>query len=245
MTTFNTSGDPGQQNDQPGQGPSFGADQSQDKGNGGDGDGAVTQTQLAAILKRLDDKDAFIDKLKQENQELRNSQNSQPSMDDILERLNQVNQSQQPQQEPVDIDELVNKATQAATQALNENQAAELRKANFNKVQSVLSSKFGNDVDKEVKRLAAENDMTFDEAVEMAQNKPNVLLKLFGMSGNEPVNGAPTPTPETMNAHQFANQNLPQTPQKRKSLVEATTDRERIAIAKQAFIDRGLDFEYV
>lgn len=247
MTTFNKSGDPAQQNDQ-GQGASFGADQSQDNGNGGDEGSTVTQAQLAGILKRLDDKDAYIQQLQDENKAMREAQSETPSMEDIMERLNQGNQQQQqPQQEPVDVDALVQQATEAATNALTAKQQAEQRKDNFNKVQSILANKFGDNVDADVRRLAAENDMTFDEAIEMAETKPNVLIKLFGLNGQQSGgSGSPTPTTPSMNSYQYANQqNQNQQPPKLPNIMEARTDRERIAIAKQAFEDRGLDFEYV
>lgn len=63
-----------------------------------------------------------------------------------------------------------------------ERSAAEAKKkqeANLEAVSSELTARFGAGVDAMVTKIAAENDMTFEEALTLARVKPKVLLGLF------------------------------------------------------------------
>lgn len=51
--------------------------------------------------------------------------------------------------------------------------------ANWNDVTAKLTKAYGAKVNEKVMQVAAENDMTVEEAADLARRKPNVFLKLF------------------------------------------------------------------
>lgn len=58
-------------------------------------------------------------------------------------------------------------------------QAAAERKRNFDSVSAELTARYGDKVDEVARKIASDNDMSWDEAVAFASNKPKAFLNLF------------------------------------------------------------------
>lgn len=244
--SFNTPGDTGNQGDNASQGASFGASQSSDQDSNGGDEGASKSgnVDVNKLIKRVDDSQQFIETLKAEGQsaretiaELTEKLSKAPTMEQIVEQINQQSSSQD---QNVNIDDVVNRAVQGVTTNLNTQAAEEKANANFETVATKLAQEFGSEVDSKVTALAAENDMTLQEVIELSKKNPKAVYKLLNLevknaSSTSPSGGGTN----TLGFDQNASGN--QAPEKadimtirtERGLVDATAKRMKAA---------GLDF---
>lgn len=188
---------------------------------------------IQKILKRLDDKDAFIEQLKSETAELRAQLNKRPNVD-IDEVVEKVNQSRSTNDNVVDADELVNKVYQQYTEKMTAKQKEEVETSNFTQVQQTLHKHFGKeDVDAKVQELASQSGLDIDQVIALAKRSPKAVYKLLGVS--ESVAPPVTPFQGSTNTNGY---NVTP-PVKTPHIMSVRTDRERVALFKQK-MDAGL-----
>jgi small-conductance mechanosensitive channel len=246
MTTFNSSGDTGNNGDSASQGSSFQQNSAASQGQESTGDGGNSHNvDVAKLAKRLDDSQAFIETLKSERQadreliqDLQSKLTSTPTVDEIME---QINQRSTASNDNLDPDDLVNKAAEAVESRLNKAELDRKASENFNSVASALSEKFGEkEVDSKVRQLAQDNGMTFDQVVEMAKTSPKAVLKLLGVSSAEPTSSGDIPSGSINTGgvgYENTGENKPIG-----SIVNVTTDRGRVDMTAEYFKKHGLEF---
>lgn len=211
------------------QGASFNAgDKVDDKPtNVASGDEDTSQNNSAAIqkiLKRLDDKDTFIEQLKSETAELRAQLSKRPNVD-IDEVVEKVNQSRSTNDHVVDADELVNKVYQQYTDKMTQKQKEEVEVTNFTQVQQTLHKHFGKDeVDAKVQELASQSGLDIDQVIALAKRSPKAVYKLLDIS--ESASNPVTPSQGSTNTHGY---NVTP-PVKSPHIMSVRTDRERVAL---------------
>lgn len=163
-------------------------------------------TDIDKLNKRLQDKDAFIEQLLNERKQDRDKFQRYDDMlgqfeeklsvfessNDILEKLRsqdrkkedtdpvENNQNTDPQQEEPRLDpEYLRQQGFLTRDDLEADRKAQQREENLRQVTEKLAAKFGDKIDENVRRLAEDTDMTFEEAFELASNKPRAFERLF------------------------------------------------------------------
>jgi len=200
--TFNVEGgeDQGNPEGTQHQGPSFesGSEQpqqqeSQTQGQN-DGSNEHFQRQIQGMEKRMQDKDEFIQRLQGENRELREktttleekmaelSQRAE-SVEEVLERMKSSDRSGSESDSPGLTQEDVERL---AAQTYQQQEQQRTYEQNTRTIAQELQKTYGSEnVDQRVSELAKENDMTFDEAFDLAGRKPNAFRRLFLTSGSQ------------------------------------------------------------
>lgn len=160
------------------------------------------KSRFDVVQKRVDDKEAFINKLRDENERLKAEVANKAKLDDVLEKLNgstaQQKSDVQANTSSLDPDKLLEEAEKRVLTKLEQKQLEEKAQANFQAVAQELVKVYGADVDSKVKAIAAENDLTYDEAVSLAKSKPKAFLKLF-----KEVKEAPQASPQVPSKSSF------------------------------------------
>ncbi len=98
------------------------------------------------------------------------------------------------EQSTVNVDEVTSQAVDRVKAALASEKAATLAQENFNTVSKALTEKYGKDVDVEVQRICAENDMSFEDMAELSRKNPKLALKLCGSEAKASVTPSSTST---------------------------------------------------
>lgn len=212
------------------QGASFGAGGSDDNQNQGNGDAnQLTPEQVQALVTRDEHAQQHIQTLeaetkqfKEELERLREKADQSASVNELLEKLS----NQQAQGQAVDLDDLVKQATQNVTQSLEQKRLQDEQEANFNKVAESVQAKYGDNADTEMKRIASENDMSFEQLHQLAHTNPTLVMKLGGLTDKKST----APSQGSVNTQQFQQEQQQPT----KNISSARTDRERVDIYNAA-----------
>lgn len=232
--------------DQNPQGTTFNANQnSNDNGGnpGGDGGQQSGNIDVDKVLKRLDDSQTFITQLQDEGKgyretisKLQEDLANRPTMEQIREQLaNNGGNSD----DKLDAAELVKQTAAAVRTGMQEEDQQRTAETNLSNVKNILTDKFGGEkVDAEVRKVAQENDMTFDEVFDLSRKNPKLVLKLFGAEG-QPQGGRPTQNSVNTVAFQNNNQNN-NNDNGPGNIMKETTERGRIAVMQKAMKDAGL-----
>jgi len=193
------------------------------------------------VLKKLAHADSHIETLTAERQadrtrleQLEEQVGRASKVEDVLKALaggegepdpNEPAQPAQQQPQEVDLDSKLD-------ELLNKREAAKREESNWNEVTGKLASVFGSKTNEKVAEVAAENDMTLEEAQAFARSKPKAFLKLFGnLEGR-----ASTPlTPGSRNTNAF--QPAPSAPS---GYMDARTTKDQVAIYRQKLAQYGL-----
>lgn len=157
--------------------------------------------QVQVMQKRLNDKDEFINQLKDENQQTREMyatlEERMQNLSQIEEVLNNRNNQQDVSNQETSLDEdaLVGKVIEN----LNKKETEQLMKANFEEAKKRLQEEFGEHVEDKVSQAAQANGIAYDDMVEMAKKSPKAFYKLVGLEGSNrqttpaPMRGSQTP----------------------------------------------------
>lgn len=190
--------------------------QNADQGAAGSEGGKDTHSpeyQLNVLQKRLQDKDEFINTLKEEGQTYREMVAAMDerlkNMEKISEVLNKSGQEQDVSNQDTNLDEdaLVGKVIEN----LSKQEAEKRMEANWNSVVSKVEEQFGKQhVNEKVKEAARINGLSVSDMKETARKSPQAFYKLMGLESGQQQRGAPQPTrsnmaaPETNNEKDFA-----------------------------------------
>lgn len=186
-------------------------------------------TDIDKLNKRLQDKDAFIEQLLSERKQDRDKFQRYDEMlgqfeeklsvfessNDILEKLRSQdqkkegndhveNQNTDPKKEEPKLDpEYLRQQGFLTRDDLEAERMQKQREENLRQVTEKLANKFGDKIDENVRRLAEDTDMTFDEAFELASNKPRAFERLFIGSGTSEKKGSNTGFNSSVNTANF------------------------------------------
>lgn len=149
--------------------------------------------QLQMLQKRLNDKDEFINTLKEENQQTREMYSTLEerlnNMETISEALKGNRQDVSNQDTSLDENALVGKVIEN----LNKKQVEAQYQENYSKVLSRLDNEFGTaNIEAKVAEAAQANGLSINDMVETARKSPTAFYKLVGLQGQQ---SAQTPTP--------------------------------------------------
>jgi len=184
----------------------------------------LTSEQIDTLIKR--DKNAQ-EHIKTLETEAKDSKDREDGYKSKLDRASKVEELLNGDKESVSPDDLINDVTNKVAKLFKDQDAAKVADGNWERVTAVLSERFGSKTDDAVKDFCKENDYTWDEAIKLAKNKPNILLKLMGVDSKKVLSGVPTGG--SLNSQGFENQNGNQGNEiKGKSIMDMRSDRERV-----------------
>lgn len=181
--------------------------QGADKATAGDTgvDTKSTEYQLQMLQKRLEDKDEFINTLKEENKETRNMyatlEERMKNMEEISEVLKGKEQDVSSQVTSLDENALVGKVIDS----LNKKEQEALYQNNFDNVLSRLTEEFGSaHIEDKVAEAARANGLSVNDMKETARKSPTAFYNLVGLKNKDnrsftpsPTHGTTTPPPES------------------------------------------------
>lgn len=184
----------------------------------------ISAEDLASLQKRDTNAQTHITTLETETAELKTQMESmQVKLDkaaDVEDLLRQQEGNQ------VNLDDLTDQAAKRVTDALDAKASKAKADSNFDAVSTALTASFGDKTDEAVNKACAENDMTFDEMVELSRKNPKLALKLCKVE----VKPDQQPSSTTINTSALLNnfqqqEQIPATV----NVMELRTDRERVA----------------
>jgi YesN/AraC family two-component response regulator len=126
-------------------------------------------------------------------------------------------------------DDLIADAIKAFDQLQNERKSVEVEQRNWEEATSILSKAYADKTDEVVRKVVAENDLTWEDAVRLAKRSPKVFLKMFNLNNKTTA----TVNTSSVNTEQFGTQRAskPHT-----SLMKMST-RERAEYVRQRLAD--------
>lgn len=227
-TTFNGS-DKNNQNDKKGENESDKKESSH-----------TSEVNVSTLQKRIDDSQEFISVLKNERQQdqerikaLEEDLKNRPSLEEIMEHVNQ----QSGNKDIIGPNEMINKALEAVDQKLSLREQQSIESTNIEKVSERLKQEFGNDVDKKVAEIAAENDMTFDEVFSLAKKNPKATYKLLGVKNEVPASNTNINSNGMNSLGLGANTSNKQ--ERTDNIMDYTTDKKRVEFFQKR-MEKGL-----
>lgn len=147
--------------------------------------------ETETLLKRINDQLEFIDKLKEENYQLREVRrefnefkDKAAPVDEVLKRLEERSTSETAETNKtnqLDKDELLKEVTDKVLSLQQEKELQETYTRNWDEVTTKLTESFGDKVDEVVQTVAKDYGMTMEEAVEDARRNPKRFLKMFDL----------------------------------------------------------------
>lgn len=158
-----------------------------------DSSGNSGQNVDPIFAKRLADKDSYINQLKeelssikQEVESVRQGLQTAKGAQDVMAQLdNSSTTSTGPVPTALDLDQIVQKATEKLEQSMSAKNAEKEKESNWKTVTTTLTDRYGEKVDSVVSKVAAENGMTLEKAEELAKTVPQAFLKLFNSTTND------------------------------------------------------------
>ena len=178
--SFNQDADQGSQNqDLQGQGSEFanqgnGDNQNQDQNNGTP---QLSAEDLVALQKRDTHAQEHISRLEDEAASRKTEMDAlQVKLDraaDVDELLRNRDNGT-----ALDADEVAAKAAESVRNSILADTAKERSDANFDKVSTALTERYGDQTDEAVKKACAENDMSWDEMISLSKKNPKLAMKL-------------------------------------------------------------------
>jgi len=182
-------------------------DHSSDNNDDSNVDTRSPEYQLSVLQKRLQDKDDFINTLKEEGQSYREMvaqmDERLKNMESISEVLKKSGKEQDVSNQDTNLDEdaLVGKVIEN----LSKQKAEEQMQANWNTVVATVEEKFGKQyVNEKVKEAAAANGLSVSDMKETARKSPQAFYKLMNLDGQQRV--TPQPTRSNAAAPDFNNE---------------------------------------
>lgn len=180
------------------------ADQSNNAGGGGNQGTSVQelQEQINKLNKRLQDKDEFIDTLKNERrsdestvQELQNKLSEleqkvqkSASIEEVMERMQNQQTGTNDTTNHVDPQELEEKLKSSVLSEIEQQQLSKQYEQNFNDCFKAAVEAYGNEkAGEEIRRLAGEYDMTIEEVDDLARKRPKFFKDTFLPKGQKPT----------------------------------------------------------
>lgn len=149
----------------------------------------ITAEELAALRKRDGEAQAFIERLKTENADLReqkaelgNALASATTLDDVIERIGSGGGSQSTNA-PLDLDSAVEQVEQRFQERANKQVADK----NWNDVYTRVTEVYGNwdKANEEIQRRASELNMSSQEATDLARRSPAAFFELYIPKGTQ------------------------------------------------------------
>ena len=214
--------------------------------SGGNNEGrASNEDQFAKIQKRLNDSQAFIEQLLEERKQdkerfakyeetlraLEERANKETSIAEVLEGMKTQQSQQSEKTSQIDPDELVERVKREALTEVQKQRMEETFTRNFQECASLVQQAYGKEnVDTKIRQLAEENDLTFEDAIEMARTKPKAFRRLFVPEGTKSVDPKPAGGTVMTSAFQGRQEQKPSKP-----FHEIRTDKERIAYVNEMF----------
>ena len=149
---------------------------------GAESTASESKIDLEIINKRLKDKDDFIEKLKRENEEMKNNLVKAKTIEDVLQSL----QHKEDSGSLPSSDDLLRKVESLVEIKLSnkdkEHQLLERKRqedTNASQVVQALSKAFGDNAEKAYVKMAQDVGKSVEEFNQMAKESPQVVLKLF------------------------------------------------------------------
>ena len=148
--------------------------------------------RFSTVQKRVDDSQEYIKQLKAQLEEKEIQLAKSRKLDDVYSAL-QTDPNKQHQQlsEPqvhIDAEEIATKVEEKIAAKLKAEQIASVEAQNLNTVRAEVSKLYGQNVDAEISKIAAENDMTIEDAFDLAKAKPKAFLSIFAKQPVQPAN---------------------------------------------------------
>lgn len=152
--------------------------------------------QLQVVQKRLNDKDEFINTLKEENQQTREMYSAMEERLRNMEKISDVLKGQQQDVTNQDTNLDENALVGKVIANLNKKQTQDLHEKNYNTVLARLDQEFGSQyIEEKVTAAAQANGLSIDDMVQTARKSPTAFYKLVGVAGEATQrNVTPTPT---------------------------------------------------
>lgn len=158
---------------------------------------------VKVAAKALLDKDAFIERLKAENADMRKSISSEAKLDALLDQLKNINapssgnansvshqphesvpqMNTQPQSEALTVDKV--------QRLLEEREAKQREDRNLSLAVQKAKEAFGANAKSVIEGKASELGMSYDELIEEAKKRPQAFLKLIEANGPVTMPNAP------------------------------------------------------
>lgn len=183
----------------------------------------ISPEDLASLQKRDTNAQTHITTLETETAELKTQMESlQAKLDRAADVEDLLRQNEGT---PVDLDTLTDQAAAKVAAKLDAKANAAIADDNFDSVAAALTASFGDKTDEAVKVACQENDMSFDDMVELSRKNPKLALKLC----NVEVKPDQQPSQTTINTSAMLN-NLQQhqAPPATVNVMELRTDKERV-----------------
>lgn len=103
-------------------------------------------------------------------------------VDELLEAYKQNSSGKVGDTPSLDKEEVIAEALRAFEQNQKTKTIQQQYEKNYSEVATVLTQHYGERVDDVVRKVSADNGLTFEESMEMARKHPKVLLKMFDLS---------------------------------------------------------------
>jgi len=147
------------------------------------------------LITKLSSADSFIETLKQERaqdrallEEVNKKLAEQVSARELLNQVNSGKDKDTPAPTQTVDPEAITKQVLAQ---LQNQQTAKQQEQNWSEVTAKLTATFGDKTNAKVQQVAKENDMSVEEAAQLAKTKPKMFLKLFPeLNGSAPKGSA-------------------------------------------------------
>lgn len=181
------------------------------------------------LAKKLEHSDEFIEQLKRERaedrgllDEVKDQLKQQVDMKELMDYVKENQGGGKGSPVPVDKDGIVSDVLSK----LSAQDKQRKEDQNWLDVTKQLSARFGDQTNKEVSKVAGENELSLQEAASLARRKPKVFLSLFGKEQGSTA----TKVLSGQNSQAVGAGVVKEQP----SYMKATTDKERIKL----YLDR-------
>lgn len=139
------------------------------------------------VVKKIVNADSFIETLKRERAEdrerlrkMEEQLQKASNVEKLLEEAQKRTESNPEQGQSIDPQEIARMAAELARQSLDQERRKAQLKQNWETVTETLTRTYGREeVNNRVRKIAKENDMTLQEARELAESRPKVFLAMF------------------------------------------------------------------
>ena len=152
--------------------------------------------------------------------ELESKVSQASTLDEVLERIQNSNTGQSDSN--IDLDQITKQVASQVESGIKAKEQNVKEDGNWKQVCDRLTEHFGDKVDEQVRGIATQYNMSWDEAIDMARIRPNIFLNLFDLKTQSSVQS----TTGTINtsALQDVERETPRT-----SVMKLRTDTERVA----------------
>lgn len=150
-------------------------------------------SSMAALASGYSESQSFIETMKGENANYRTELEKRKSAEELLQDIRTASQPVVPTSPGVEVNKDV--VSEIVQQQLNQARAQEVAKTNNKSVIDAFTANYGEKAEAQFMKLAQDNDMSIPEMEALVASKPNMVLKLAGLSGgtapksNSPLQG--------------------------------------------------------